>query len=170
MHSLLAGLDSLLVIAMLFSAWKIFRNDPVVLTSAIATGILFFGQVLIGELKVTRGFPSDLVGVHAITTAALWAVLCVLTVSAGFSKHIQLEGSGDTTQSVSFRQRVKDFFILTKPLIVGLLLITTVTGMVMEEEGCPLCMRFYGPSLAGQQQYLPWLVRIIPGRGYPCFR
>jgi protoheme IX farnesyltransferase len=137
MHSLLAGLVSLLVIAMYFSAWKIYRNDPVVLTSATAAAILFFGQVLIGALKVTRGFPADLVGVHAITTAALWAALCILTVSEGFSKHIQLEGSGDTNQTVSFRQRVKDFFMLTKPLIVALLLITTVTGMVMGGRGLP---------------------------------
>jgi protoheme IX farnesyltransferase len=136
-HSILAGLISPLIIAMFFAAWKIYWNDPVVLTSATATAILYFGQVLIGALKVMRGFPVDLVGVHAITTVALWAALCILTASAGFTKHIQRERPGDTNQPASFRQRVKDFFMLTKPLIVVLLLITTVTGMVMGRRGLP---------------------------------
>jgi len=136
-HSLLAGLFTFLAIGMFITAWKSFSDNPVVLTSATASAVLYFGQVLIGELKVIRGFPSDLVGVHAITTAGLWAAVCVLTVSIGLSKQITQEGVGDNRRAVSFKQRVKDFFMLTKPLIVILLLVTTVTGMVMGGRGLP---------------------------------
>jgi protoheme IX farnesyltransferase len=148
-HSVLAGLVSLLVIMIISMAWKIYSNNPVVLTSATATGILYFGQVLIGALKVSRSFPVDLVGVHAITTAALWAAACVLTASAGLSNPIQQYGSGTAKQLSSFRQRAKDFFMLTKPLIMVLLLVTTVTGMVMGGRGLPALSTFLWTLVGG---------------------
>ncbi len=87
-----------------------------------------------------------------MTTAGLWAALCILTFSASFTQHIQPDGSGDTTLSGSIWQRLKDFFMLTKPLIVVLLLITTVTGMVMAGRGLPTLHAFlwtlFGGALA----------------------
>ena len=71
---------ALLVSGLFWQAWRTQRSQRVILTAATGLFILFLGQVLIGAAKVTRGFPADLVGLHAASAAALWAVWVVLAV------------------------------------------------------------------------------------------
>ena len=42
------------------------------------------GQALVGAVIAERGFPADLVGLHAAAAAGLWAVQVVLVVAVGF--------------------------------------------------------------------------------------
>jgi heme o synthase len=136
-HPLVVGLASLLVAAQFLTAWRSQRSQRVVLVFATGVFILFLGEVLIGVLKVTRGFPADLVGLHAATSAGLWTVQVILTVAAGLSGRTAEAEQTEANQPLPIGQRIRDFFILSKPVIVLLLLVTTYAGMVVGGRKIP---------------------------------
>lgn len=135
-HRVLTGLVSLAVLGLMVVAWQTQRRQRVVLTAATAVGILYFSEVFVGMIKVSRGYPADLVGLHAITAAALWAALITLVLAAGLERDLAVVSVGEG-QRMTFRQRFKDYLTLTKPVIVILLLVTTYAGMVVGGRGLP---------------------------------
>jgi len=94
--------------------------------------VMFFGQVLVGAMQVTQSFPAHLVFLHQLTTLALWVSLLLLVYTSG-----ALAVEGVKVGKMDNRQRMKDFFALSKPLIVGLLLITTYGGLVIGGKSFP---------------------------------
>ncbi|MBI3173932.1 MAG: protoheme IX farnesyltransferase [Chloroflexi bacterium] len=88
-------------------------------------GVLFFGQALIGSLEVTHGLARHLAVLHGLTAVSLWFALLGLTLVAGVQAVDPV-----SIPVLDARQRLKDFFALSKPLIVALLLVTTYAGLV----------------------------------------
>ena len=132
LHGLLALAVTVMLVILFFSAWQRRRNQSLLLTATTATTILFLGQIFIGMIKVQRGFPIDLIGVHATITAALWASVIVLLFGAGFDNDSVI-----VLVKSKFRVRFIDFIKLTKPLIVSLLLVTTLAGMIIGGKQLP---------------------------------
>ena len=112
-------------------AWRTQRSQAVALSGATGVFLLMIGQVLLGALKVERGFPADLVGLHAASAAALWGVQVIVTVAAGLSGRNAAEELAEGAEPLPLKRRFKDFIILSKPIIVLLLLVTTYAGMVV---------------------------------------
>ncbi|TLN20441.1 protoheme IX farnesyltransferase, partial [bacterium] len=113
-------------------------SQPVQLSAATGVMLLLLGQVLVGALKVQRGFPTDLVGLHAASAAALWGVQVVLTAAAIFSGRSAAEERAAIREpGAGLRQRAGDFLMLNKPVIVLLLLVTTYAGMVVGLKAIP---------------------------------
>lgn len=133
-HRLITLAAGISVLAMFFTAWKRYFRNPLILTGATGAALLFAGQVLISALKVSQGYPLDLVGLHAVATAALWGALVITAVAAR-------DGIDSRGVSVESRPmglaRVKAFFQLNKPIIVVLLLVTTFAGMVVGGRQLP---------------------------------
>ncbi len=127
LHRALVALALLLLGDVLRRAWRDYREDTLILPLTTLLGVLFGGQVLIGALLVVRGSPLHLLLLHALTMISLWLILLVLTWASllRFPK------------AVSARRHWRDFLALTKPLIVGLLLITTLGGMVAGGRSWP---------------------------------
>jgi protoheme IX farnesyltransferase len=143
-HRALTALASLAVAALLISAWRRVRENRVTLTAATGVAVLFFGEVLIGALKVMKGSPLDLVGLHAVTTAGLWALLTVLVAAVGLDPRSAAEEDQAAREPIETRGRLKDLFTLTKPVIVLLLLVTTYAGMVVGGRQVPsLALTFW---------------------------
>ena len=136
-HRLVTAAAGLLVSLVFWKAWRTQRSQRVILSASSAAFILFLGQVLIGAAKVTRSFPTDLVGLHAGVAAGLWAVLALLVTAAGLAGRTPEAEAAEALQVSPFRQRAKDFFLLNKPVIVLLLLVTTYAGMVLGGRGLP---------------------------------
>ncbi len=136
-HRLVTGAAGVLVILLFWNAWRNQRSQRVILSASSAIFVLFLGQGLIGAAKVLRGFPTDLVGLHAGVAAGLWAVLAVLVTAAGLAGWTQAEEAAEGALISPIRQRVKDFFLLNKPVIVLLLLVTTYAGMVLGGRKLP---------------------------------
>ncbi len=130
-HRLVTGFASGVVIGLMIAAWRRHRSQQLILTAATATTMLFISQVLVGALKTVRGYPLDLAGLHATTTALLWASLVTLVAATGFSGRSEADETIEASQPIYWRERLKDLLILTKPIIVALLLVTTYAGMVM---------------------------------------
>src|SRR5574340_105975 len=133
-HRLLTLISGILVAVVFIQAWKKAYHQPLILVGAAGAGLLFFGQVLIGALKVSRGYPLDLIALHAAATAALWSMLVLTAVSALV---IPLQAPEPSTLRPAGAPRLKAFFMLNKPVIVLLLLVTTYAGMVVGGKQIP---------------------------------
>ena len=131
-HMAFAGLSAILMVWLYLKAWREQRDDSVLLPLTTTTTILFFGQAFVGAMQVVRGFPTHLVVLHTLTAVALWISLVMLVLMSGMLAH-----DGKEFPAQVFRRRVSDFFVLSKPLIVGLLLITTFGGLVMGGRAWP---------------------------------
>ncbi|MEP0804995.1 MAG: protoheme IX farnesyltransferase [Chloroflexota bacterium] len=92
---------------------------------------MYFGQALVGAAQVTVPGGWHLTLLHRLTVWALWVSLLLLVYTSGVL--------AKDAEPVTFdrRQRLKDFFALSKPLIVGLLLITTYGGLVIGGKQFP---------------------------------
>jgi protoheme IX farnesyltransferase len=143
-HILLVGLSSVLVIWLFLKAWREQRHDRLILPLTTVTTILFFGQAFVGSMQVTQNFPLHLVLLHTFTAISLWVALAGLVLATGFL--VQEDGK---VEMVSMGERLKDFWILSKPLIVLLLLVTTFGGLVFGLQGWPSVSLFGWTMLGG---------------------
>ena len=132
-HMSLAGIASILMLVVFRKAWREERANEIILPLTTILGVMFFGQALVGAMQLSQSFPEHLVILHTLTSIALWVSLALLLYTSGVLlreeeiKPVRLDG----------RQRTRDFFALTKPLIVGLLLITTYGGLVIGMRAWP---------------------------------
>jgi protoheme IX farnesyltransferase len=131
-HIFLVGIASALMFFVLRKAWREQRDQTVILPLTSILGVMFFGQALVGAMQVTQGYPPHLVFLHTLTTIALWVSLLLLVYTSGV-----LVVDRETHANLNRRQRLMDFIALSKPLIVGLLLITTYGGLVIGGKAWP---------------------------------
>jgi len=131
-HIILVGITSILMLMVFRKAWQEQRHQRVLLPLTTILTVMFFGQALVGAMQVTQSFPAHLVFLHQLTTLALWVSLLLLVYTSGV-----LTVEGVKFGNLNRRQRTKDFFTLSKPLIVGLLLITTYGGLVIGGKSFP---------------------------------
>ena len=136
-HRLLALASGLLVTLQFLWAWKGQRSQVVTLPAATGVFVMMLGQIFIGAIKAARGFPADLVGLHAASAAGLWAVQVVVWASVGLANRSAQEESAESAEPLLLRSRARDFLLLNKPIIVALLLVTTYAGMVVGGRAIP---------------------------------
>lgn len=131
-HILSVGIASLLMLLVFRKAWREQRSQRVLLPLTTILAVMFAGQALVGAMQVTLSYPAHLVFLHQLTTVALWVSLVLLVYASALLAE-------DVTETVTldYRQRAKDFLALSKPLIVGLLLITTYGGLVIGLKSWP---------------------------------
>lgn len=143
-HLILVGLASIVMLTVFRKAWREQRDQNILLPLTTVTAVLFGGQAFVGAIIVTRGFPMHLVVLHTMTAIALWISLAALVFLSGV-----LGRDPENTISLDYRQRVKDFFILSKPLIVALLLVTTYSGLVAGSKAWPSASLTFWTLLGG---------------------
>lgn len=131
-HRALVALAAVMMLDILRKAWREQRENVVLLPLATVTGVLFFGQAFIGALGATSGYPRHLEVLHGLTATSLWIALAGLTLVSGL-----IARDPEHVPALDMRQRARDFFTLTKPLIVTLLLATTLAGLVAGYGGWP---------------------------------
>jgi protoheme IX farnesyltransferase len=131
-HMSLVGIASVLMLVVFRKAWREQREQRVILPLTTILAVMFFGQALVGAIQITQFDVGHLVVLHKLTTVALWVSLTLLTYASGV---LVVNETKPVPQNV--RQRAKDFFALSKPLIVGLLLITTYGGLVIGMQAWP---------------------------------
>jgi protoheme IX farnesyltransferase len=113
-------------------AWMEQRGQRVILPLTTILTVMFFGQAVIGAVQISQTDMRHLVLLHRLTTLAIWPSLLLLVYVSGMLVRDELIPIADDR-----RQRRKDFVALSKPLIVGLLLITTYGGLVIGGKQWP---------------------------------
>ncbi|MFN8405192.1 MAG: heme o synthase [Anaerolineales bacterium] len=131
-HLSLVGIASLLMIVVFRKAWREQREHRVLLPLTTILAVMFFGQALVGARLVSQSEARHLLVLHDLTTVALWISLALLVYASGVLVTAEI-GAAVTNRG----QRIKDLFSLSKPLIVGLLLITTYGGLVIGMKAFP---------------------------------
>lgn len=132
-HRFLAIATSLGVVALAWKAWRKGGATPGVRVTAVLTAVLIVLQAIIGALNVSRGFPPLLSGLHVVTAAAVWGC-AVLTASLA---RLGPDPAREDPPAAEEGGRPADYVALTKPVIVSLLLMTTLAGMIVGAQGAP---------------------------------
>jgi protoheme IX farnesyltransferase len=135
-HRLVVGLTAIAMLVMLVRAWRTQRSQPAILVAATAAVVLFFSQALLGA-KLVSGFQIYLLGLHQATAVAFWGVLSALATAVAISSRT-VENERVEQLSIAGRKGLlRDFLMLTKPIVVALLLVTTFAGMVIGAQSWP---------------------------------
>lgn len=138
-HRASAGFSALIMAVLLVETWRIHRDHRWLLPLATVTVTLFFAQVFVGALQATRSLPAEIQLLHTLTAFTVWLSLGAFTVATAFFSRDVV-----AFPPLDVRQRLKDFIILTKPIIVLLLLVTTFAGMVAGGKAWPsLALAFW---------------------------
>jgi protoheme IX farnesyltransferase len=144
LHIILAGMTALVMLWILRKAWREQRDHRLIHPLTTVTAVLFFGQAFIGAIMVTGTVAFHLVLLHSMTAVALWISLVALVIASGTQVCEVIE-----IPDFDFRQRVRDFFTLAKPLIVVLLLVTTYGGLVAGTKAWPSAELTFWTLLGG---------------------
>jgi len=131
-HRLTVGLAIGMMLWLLRTAWRHYREESVLLPLTTVVTTLYFGQALIGATQVSTGYPLHLRVLHALTAVSLWIGLAALAYVS-----VARAPTPRDYPAVGFRPRFKDFLTLTKPVVVLLLLATTITVLVAGWGGWP---------------------------------
>src|SRR5512133_705652 len=70
-HRVSAGLSAVLVLALLFEAWRTQRDHRLLLPLTTVAVTLFFAQAFVGAIQVARDFPVYLTVMHSLTAFSL---------------------------------------------------------------------------------------------------
>jgi len=140
-HRLLTLVTGALMAALVYQAWRSQRTQTVILVAATAAGALFISQALMGAQLVQRldeaRLAAPLIWLHQASATATWAVMVILgmaTALAGRSPEDERHAAKVATGRKGFG---RDLLLLTKPLVVALLLVTTYAGMVIGARALP---------------------------------
>jgi heme o synthase len=136
-HRGIVLITGVLIFWMLVRAWKTQRTQVPVLTAATVTATLFFAQSLMGAYKVAQGFPGYMIGLHEATAAGVWASIIIQLAAVGMANRSQEEEQAEPALFLGRTSLLKDFLMLTKPVVVALLLVTTFAGMVIGAKEWP---------------------------------
>jgi len=138
-HRLITASAGVLMTGLFLKAWHTQRHQTAILVTTTAAGVLFFAQVLMGAVETARNLPDYLLGLHIATAVAVWVALVVQVTLTGLAG-VSLGTEAKETAVVGRRNGiilVRDFLMLTKPIVVSLLLVTTFAGMVVGAEAWP---------------------------------
>lgn len=150
-HRLVVLLAGAIVLRTLYAAWQTQRSQAGILVSATAAAALFVSQALMGAVNAAQSYPAYLIMLHTATSVAIWITVVLLVVQTGLSRRTAEE---EQQERLQFRERrwqtmAKDFLLLTKPIVVALLLVTTFAGMVIGAQSWPPANLVFWTLLGG---------------------
>ena len=125
--------------ALLFTmlkAWKTYRTQATILVPVTVSVVLIFSQALLGSIMVAETSASLYV-IHSVTSIAVWGALVVLFAYVGLTTHAATAAHHSFEARRSPVALAKDLLLLTKPIVVVLLLVTTYAGMVIGGQAWP---------------------------------
>ncbi len=135
-HRLIVAAAGILMLALFIQSWRTQRTQTVILVASTSAVVLFFAQSLLGS-KLVAGYPLHMLVLHQSTAAAIWGVLVILV---SYVNILDSEQAGIQAEPINLPGRsglLKDMLMLTKPIVVALLLVTTFTGMVIGAQEWP---------------------------------
>ncbi len=159
LHRWVAIVVGLIVAAIVVAAVRSQREHRWIVRLAVAAGVVYVAQAVIGGLQVLTQLAGWAQTLHVALGATVWALLCALAVTAYYAarvgRPVDASGSGRGIPAVdrpggaadgtiaaggaapSTGDTIRAYVGLTKPRIIELLLVTTVPAMVLAARGLP---------------------------------
>ena len=147
-HRLMVLGTGVLVVSLVLRAWRSQRTQTPILVSTTAMAVLFFSQALLGA-KMVAGYPAYLLGLHEATAVAAWAAITVQIVTVGLAGRTTQDELAEAAEIRGRKGMVRDLLMLTKPVVVALLLVTTYAGMVIGAQAWPTLALTFWTLLGG---------------------
>jgi len=135
-HRLVVAASALVMLILFIQAWRTQRSQTPILVATTAATTLFFAQALLGA-KMVEGFPAYLLGLHQVTATAVWGALVIQLVAVGAAARSTADERNEAASAVGRNGLARDLLMLTKPIVVALLLVTTFAGMVIGAQAWP---------------------------------
>jgi protoheme IX farnesyltransferase len=129
-------LSGILMLVMLRRAWRTQRTQTPILVASTVAVVLFVSQALLGA-QMVEGFPAYLLGLHQATATAVWGVLVIQVLAVGLSGRTAEDERAEAETIIGRKGLARDLLMLTKPIVVALLLVTTYAGMVIGAQAWP---------------------------------
>ncbi|UCH61138.1 MAG: protoheme IX farnesyltransferase [Anaerolineales bacterium] len=147
-HRLIVLLAGILVYLQFSRAWRTQKDRTPVMVTSTAGLVLFTAQALLGA-KLVQAFPVYLLVLHEATAVAVWAALILVAVTSigpadDLCEDLELASVGRWRKGA-----LKDLLMLTKPIVVALLLVTTYAGMVIGARDWPSLSLTFWTLLGG---------------------
>ncbi len=137
-HRLLVGVVGIGMGWLLMASWRRQRSQVALLTAATVTVSFFLMQVWVGAQWTFRtDFGPALRALHASTAVAVWAGMVITAALVGLAGRSEAEEAADARAAAQRRGLARDLLLLTKPIVVALLLVTTYAGMVIGGKAWP---------------------------------
>ncbi|HLC05694.1 MAG TPA: heme o synthase [Anaerolineales bacterium] len=146
-HRITAAAVGLMVLWLTAGVWRERRRRPAAAVAASATAGLMLAQISIGALGTVQSLTSVAADLHVGTAGAVWALLVLTTVFLATERPRPVEDT--RLDSLLPASSLKDYLALSKPLIVVLLLVTTLAGMVVAAGGWPSLSTILWTMLGG---------------------
>ena len=149
LHRWIAVVVGVIVVATAIVAWRTQRDHPTLVRLAVAAGILYPVQALVGGLQVLTKLAAWTQTLHLALGATIWALLAGLAITSYYTARAAAatssyggsvgarDGDPDGTTPRSAGDSVRAYIALTKPRIIELLLVTTVPAMVLAIREVP---------------------------------
>ncbi len=135
-HRWIVVATALILTVLSIQAWRTQRSQTPILVATTTATTLFFAQALLGA-KMVEGFPAYLLGLHQATATAVWGVMVTQLVAVGAAARSAADERSEAVNFVDRRGMARDLLMLTKPVVVALLLVTTFAGMVIGAQTWP---------------------------------
>ncbi|MCB9100384.1 MAG: protoheme IX farnesyltransferase [Anaerolineales bacterium] len=141
LHRFMTIAFGVLVAAIILQTRRYYTRYPLVARWSTILGLTFVSQIIAGGLYPLLGYNPVLTFLHLGLTAAIWgslvvlATICALTLDTPLP--ISETGPAVGAVSLTFKQKAGVYFKLTKPWIMILLLLTTLTAMFIAAKGLP---------------------------------
>ncbi|HLQ28351.1 MAG TPA: heme o synthase [Ktedonobacteraceae bacterium] len=147
-HRLIATFVGLVLIWTLISAWRRRKVAPTQAWIALAAGVLFVAQSVVGGLIVLLDKPAFVAGLHLALATAVWGCLVVLAALAANQLRVAPQEQevdaaevpvevGTKKEQGLVRQTISNYVDLMKPHVTVLLLGTTAAAMAIAYRGLP---------------------------------
>jgi heme o synthase len=138
-HRIVVLAAGVLMLLVLVEAYRRQRSQPATLTAATAAVVLFISQGLMGAVNAQQAYSPVLLGLHSATSAAIWASIVTMVALVGLSNRSAEDERLDiqTGAGRQISRLLLDFIMLTKPIVVALLLVTTFAGMLIGAKSWP---------------------------------
>lgn len=141
LHRFMTIAVGVLVAAIILQTRRYYTRYPLIARWSTILGIIFVGQIIAGGLYPLLGYSPILSFIHLGLTAAIWGSLVVLATICALTLDTPLPatetGPAAGPVNLTFKQKAGVYFKLTKPWIMILLLLTTLTAMFIAAEGLP---------------------------------
>jgi len=135
-HRFLVLLAGVLVTGLFITSWRRASKQSPVLVAITIAFVLYIAQALMGA-QMVNGFPIYLIVLHQATAIAIWISLVIGVISIAILKPQDVISARNEGEKVNLLRLAKDLLLLTKPIVVALLLVTTFAGMVIGGQAWP---------------------------------
>ncbi len=140
LHRYIATFVGLVLIWTLISAWRRRKVAPGQARVALAAGLLFVAQAIVGGLVVLLQRPDMIAILHLALATAVWGTLVLLAVLAARqlrAASLAPPSEGEAEARAEAVQTIANYVDLMKPHVTVLLLGTTAAAMAIASRGLP---------------------------------